>query len=78
MIGFRIPAGAGNVSLRHRVHTSAGAHSFSYRMGNGGSFPGLKRPERKVDHTPPSSAEAKECVELYLHSPIRLYGAALC
>jgi len=37
---------------------------------------GVKRPERG-DHTPPSSAEAKECVDLYLHFPIRLYGVVL-
>jgi hypothetical protein len=30
---------------------------------------GLKRPGRKADHSPPSSAEVKECVELYLHYP---------
>jgi hypothetical protein len=30
---------------------------------------GLKRPGRKADHSCPSSAEVKECVELYLHSP---------
>jgi hypothetical protein len=24
---------------------------------------------READHSPPSSAEGKECVELYLHSP---------
>jgi hypothetical protein len=30
---------------------------------------GLKRPGRAADHSPPSSAEVKECVELYLHSP---------
>jgi hypothetical protein len=30
---------------------------------------GVKRPGREADHSPPSSAEAKECVELYLHSP---------
>jgi len=34
-----------------------------------GSFPGLKRPGRGVDHPPPSSAEVKERVELYLYSP---------
>jgi hypothetical protein len=28
----------------------------------------VKRPERKADHSPPSSAEVKECVELYLYS----------
>jgi hypothetical protein len=28
---------------------------------------GIKRPGREADHSPPSSAEVKECVELYLH-----------
>jgi hypothetical protein len=37
----------------------------------------VKRPGREADHTPPSSAEVKECVELYLHSPIRLPGVML-
>jgi hypothetical protein len=30
---------------------------------------GVKRPGREADHSPPSGAEVKECVELYLHSP---------
>jgi hypothetical protein len=30
---------------------------------------GVKRPGREADHSPPSSAEVKECVELYLHFP---------
>jgi hypothetical protein len=29
---------------------------------------GVKRPGREDDHSPPSTAEVKECVELYLHS----------
>jgi hypothetical protein len=29
----------------------------------------VKRLGRKADHSPPSSAEVKECVELYLRSP---------
>jgi hypothetical protein len=37
----------------------------------------LKQPEREADHSPPSSAEIKEFVELYLHSPIRLHGVVL-
>jgi hypothetical protein len=32
-------------------------------------FPGVKRPERGVDHSFPSSAEVKARVELYLYSP---------
>jgi hypothetical protein len=31
---------------------------------------GVKRPGREADHSPQSTAEVKECVELYLHSPI--------
>jgi hypothetical protein len=30
---------------------------------------GIKRPGREASHSSPSSAEVKECVELYLHSP---------
>jgi hypothetical protein len=29
---------------------------------------GVKRPVREADHSPPSSAEVKESVDLYLHS----------
>jgi hypothetical protein len=45
-----------------------GAHPASCTMGTG-SFPGVKRPGRSVDHPPPSSAEVKERVELYFYSP---------
>jgi hypothetical protein len=38
---------------------------------------GVKRPGREADHSPPSSSEVKECVELYLHSPLSLHGVAL-
>jgi hypothetical protein len=38
---------------------------------------GVKRPGREADHSPPSSAEVNKCVELYLHSPIRLHGVML-
>jgi hypothetical protein len=33
---------------------------------------GVKRPEREADHSHPSSAEVKEWVELYPHSPSTL------
>jgi hypothetical protein len=41
----------------------------SYRMGTRGSSSGVKRPGREADHSPSSSAELKEWVELYLYSP---------
>ena len=40
------------------------------------SFPGVKRPRHGVDHPPPSSAEVKETVELYLCPP--LYALKAC
>ena len=46
------------------LQTGPGAHLSSYTKGTGG-----KRPGRGVNHPPPSSAEIKERVELYLYSP---------
>ena len=42
-------------------------HPASYTMGTG-SFPGVKRPGRGVDHPPRPSAEVKERVKLYVYS----------
>ena len=42
-------------------------HPPSYTMGTG-SFPGVERPRRGVDHPPLTSAEVKERVGLYLYS----------
>jgi hypothetical protein len=50
------------------VQTGPVAHPASYTMGTG-SFSGVMRLGRGVDHPPPSSAEVKERVELYLYSP---------
>jgi hypothetical protein len=50
------------------VQTCPGAYPASCTMGTG-SFPGVKRPGRGVDHPPPLSTEVKERVELYLYSP---------
>jgi len=50
------------------VQNGPEAHPASYTLGTG-SFPGVKRPGRGVDHPLPSSAKVKERVELYLYSP---------
>ena len=39
----------------------------SYKIGTG-SFPGVERQGRGIDHPPPSSAEVKERADLYLYS----------
>jgi hypothetical protein len=49
------------------VQTGPGAHPTTYAMGTG-SFPGIKRPGRGIDHPPPPSTQVKERVELYLYS----------
>jgi hypothetical protein len=49
------------------VQIGRGAHPAFYTMVTG-SFLGVKRPGRGVDHPPPSSAEVKERLELYLSS----------
>jgi len=47
------------------VQTDPEVHPASCTMGTG-SFSEVKRPVRGVDHSPPSSAEIKERVELYI------------
>jgi hypothetical protein len=59
-IQVRSPIGAENFSSSPCVQTGSGAHSASYPMGTGGSFPGGKvRPGRDADRSPPSSSEVK-------------------
>jgi len=48
------------------VQTGPGDHSAFYIIGTG-SLEGVKRPGRGIDHPPPSTAEVKESVELYLY-----------
>jgi len=50
------------------VQTGPEAHPASYTMGTG-SFLGVKRPRRDVDHPLTSSAEVKKRAKLYLYSP---------
>jgi hypothetical protein len=40
----------------------------SYIMGTGSSFPGVKRPGREVNHSPPTSAEVKK-MWIYTSTP---------
>jgi len=62
LLGDRFPVA---VRFSAPVQTGPGAHPASYTMGTG-SFLGVKRPERGVDHPPLCSVEFKERVELYL------------
>jgi hypothetical protein len=61
MIRARFPAGDGNFSLLYCVQPPI-------QWVRGVLSLRVKRPGLEADHSPPSSAEVKECVELYFHS----------
>jgi len=50
-----------------KVQIVSGAHPASFSMGTAGPFPGVKRSEHEVDHSP-SSAEVKNEWS-YNHTP---------
>ena len=55
-------------SNRGAGETGPGAHPNSYIMGTG-YFPGIKRPDSRVDHPPPPIAGVKERVEICIYYP---------
>jgi len=55
------------------VQIGPGVHPASYIKG-AEFFPRVKWPGRGVDHPPPSSAEVKERVELYIYSHLGIRG----
>jgi len=63
--GDRIPVG-GEISRTRPDRLCSPPTSYIICTG---SFPGVKRPVRDVDHPSASSAEVKKRVELYLYSP---------
>ena len=63
----------GGSEIFRTVQSGLGAHPASYTMGTG-SFPGVKRPGRGVDHPPPPSAEVKERVEYTSTPPLGFRG----
>ena len=67
---------SGEARFSATVHTSCKAHPASYTVGTG-SFQGVKRPGRDIEHPPLSSSEVKERVELYPYSPFGLSWAVL-
>ena len=60
--------GGGGPRFSAPVQTGSEAYPASYTMCIG-SFTGVKWQGRGIDHPPPSSAEIKERIQLYLYSP---------
>jgi hypothetical protein len=55
-------------SVLQIVQAGSGVHTTSYPMGNGALSPGIKRPEREADHSPPTSAEVRK-MWIYISTP---------
>jgi hypothetical protein len=72
-VGVLVPIGQ-QFSLLHVVQTGSGAHPASYPMGTGNSSPGVKRPGREADHSPPNSAEVKK-MGIYTSTPPNAFMA---
>jgi hypothetical protein len=70
---IRVPTGAGNFSLHHRVQTGSGAYPASYPMDTRGSFPG----GREDDHSSPYSAKVKNAWSYTSAPPVRLHDVVL-
>jgi hypothetical protein len=64
----RFPAGVGNFLFTTVSRTALGPTQPPIQWVPGALSLEVKRPGRESDHSPPSSAEVKKCVELYLHS----------
>jgi hypothetical protein len=55
----------------HVVQTGSGVHPTSYPTGTEALFPGVKRPGREADHSPPASAEVKK---MWIYTSIPQYA----
>jgi hypothetical protein len=66
-VGYRlddrssIPAGAKDFPLLHIVTTGSEVHPDSCEKGAGALSPGVKRPRRETNHSPPSVSEVNNC-----------------
>jgi hypothetical protein len=69
VLGFDSRRGLGIYLFTTASRTALGPTQPPIQWVPGALLLGVKRLERETDHSPPSSAEVKEWVELYLHSP---------
>jgi hypothetical protein len=68
ILGFDSRRGLGIFIFTTASRTALGPTQPPIQWVPGAVILEVKRLWRKADHSPPSSAEVKECVELYLHS----------
>jgi hypothetical protein len=69
VLGFDFRWGLGIFLFTTASKTALGPIQPPIQWVTGALSLGVKRPGREANHSLPSSAKVKECVELYLHSP---------
>jgi hypothetical protein len=69
VLRFDSRRGLGTILFTTASITALGPTQSPIKWVPGALSLGVKRPGREADHSPPSSAEVKEWLELYLHSP---------
>jgi hypothetical protein len=77
MNGVRFSAGLGIFLFDTVFRPAVGPTQPPIQWVPGALSLGVERPGREADHSPPSSADVKECLELYFHFPIGLHGVVL-
>jgi hypothetical protein len=77
MVGVPFTTGAENSLFDTLTRPALGLAQPPIQWAPGALSLGVTRPGREADHSPPSSADVQEYVELYLHSPKRLRGVML-
>jgi hypothetical protein len=69
LVGFDSRRGLGKFLFTTASRTALGPTQPPIRWVPVAFSLGIKLPGREANHSPPSSAEVLECVEIYLHSP---------
>jgi hypothetical protein len=70
----RIPAGERGFYLLQNIQTGSGAYTAFCSAVTGSFSPGVKRPRREVNHSPPYSVQVKNEWSYTFDLPIRLHG----
>jgi hypothetical protein len=73
-VGVRVPVGSRFFSSPKRPDRRSTQPPIQWVPG--ALSPGVKQPEREVDHSPPTSTEVKK-MWIYTSTPIRLHGVVL-
>jgi hypothetical protein len=72
-VGVRVPVGS-KIFFSTSSRPTLGSTQPPTQWVPGALSPGVKRPGREADHSPPDSAED---LDLYIRSPMRLHGVVL-